>query len=176
MKLEQSIGLLITIVVQSVFLSGCWMISGRAVQYHIPSGFEGAIVIRCDQPNSQVRPKNSETYIVDVPDSGITGVSSTCDQINGMPRFVLKGDNRAEITYLARRSDRTVLGQRSFESLTEDERGSSFFAMNYESGTFNTEDDLVHFISFLICKPKDGNFYASTDLPNKIAELRRATE
>jgi hypothetical protein len=62
-------------------------------------------------------------------------------------------------------------GGKSFESITVDERQNKIFAMNFEQGSFNTKNGVVRFISFLICKPKDGNFYASTELPRKIAEL-----
>lgn len=159
-----------------VLIAGCRLTGGNRIEYRIGGDFEGAVVVRCDQSGESGVSKFQESKIIEIPSSGVTSVATGCAEISGRPRFVSNEQNGLELDYLFSRKELAGQGENSFESITEEERINKVYVMNYEEGNFNTANGVVRYFSFLVCKPKDGNYYASTDLINKITKLRQTKE
>jgi len=160
------------------FVGSCFVrANSKDVIYLIPEKFEGAIVVVYDQKDGVAPSFDGTEYVFNIPDSGVLKTNVEAKEINGQPSFFLVdgSGSRTKLEYLYFGGPKFSKEQRTEADLSDEERNNKVFAMNYVQGNFNTSNGNVKYKSFLVCKPKDGNLFASRDLNRKITDLYKTT-
>ena len=138
-----------------------------SIKYILPDDFEGAVVIVFDQVNGISPAQADGSIAIEVPQSGIVSLNMAGDSLQGRPSFEYK--SKGSLSYVFARKEITPEGNMSFDDLTPDDFANKVYVMNYDRGTVNRPRGTLQFQTFIVCKPKDGNYYASRDKGNKIA-------
>jgi hypothetical protein len=145
----------------------------KDVVYLISEKFEGAVLIYHGREDGIAPIFDKSEIVFEVPESGIIKTNFDAKELRGKPKFffVNEGGERTELEYLYPGGPKYPENQRTEAKLTAEERSNKVFAMSYEYGSLNSPNGGVLYISFLVCKPKDGNLFASRDLSRKIMGL-----
>ena len=158
----------------AVVLAACVSpVNDKRIRYELPNDFEGAVVIFFDQADGVDIRKEGNTSIVTVPESGVVNVKDPISEMDGLPTFEMVKDNgdRSVITYLRLQNQPDTGSSRLYENISEEEKTGHVFSMNYERGSFQSKQGPTRYISFLVCKPKNANLFASRDLNRKIRDF-----
>lgn len=160
-----------------VFLGiGCSSRSNsRDVVYLIPHQFEGAVVVLYDQKDGSSPVFDGKSHFITVPGDGVVKVTDSYKSLSGPPKFMLVDEkgNKTNVEYLYQRKTGAESNTRTENDVSAEEAENKVFAMIYESPTFKTANGKVSLRSFLVCKIKDGNLFATRDLTKKIGEFQR---
>lgn len=167
----------LSLFIFTVALTACASSATKTrIEYRVPRDFEGAVVIFLNQPDGIAIAPENDTMIVPVPPSGVVKIKNSASDLDGLPLFKAfePNGNVSTITYVRLENQPAFESSRLYGSLSEEERNSLVFSINYEKGSLSTKSGVVRFRSFLICKPKDGNLFASRDLNRKMNDFIRA--
>lgn len=140
------------------------------VTYLIPKDFEGAIVIFYNERSGIDPTLAEEGYVLTIPDDGVLKTKVDGKKLSGIPNFFLidKDGSRKKLEYLYRTTmEGQIRSGRTSRDVSDYERDNRVFAMNYDNFSLSAAD--IYGKSFLVCKIKDGNLFASRDLNKKIA-------
>lgn len=143
------------------------------VIYLIPENFEGAIVIFYNEKNGINPNLSEEGYILTIPNDGVLKVNADNKTLSGLPDFFLinKNGSRKKLEYHYKTNVESQFNKgRTENDVSPDAKENQVFAMNYESFNISAED--TYGKSFLVCKIKDGNLFASRDLNKKISNRK----
>lgn len=128
----------------------CSGMRAKEATFLLPSDFEGPVVILFGQKSGIGPDIKDERLLFSVPERGLIKTSVNADWLTGMPKFFVTDNvnNRTELKYL-------FPGE--FNSSNQDTKSVQL----YSKGTFNSKSGVVKFMSFLVCKPKEGELYAA---------------
>lgn len=140
-----------------------------SVTYLIPKHFEGAIVIFYNETNGINPALTDEGYVLTIPNEGVLKIQGDRKKLGGIPSFFLIGEDgsRKKLEYLYTTTMESQINSGRTElDVSDYEKENQVFAMNYDNFNISAAD--IYGKSFLVCKIKDGNLFASRDLPEKI--------
>jgi hypothetical protein len=153
--------ILVIAVLACGFAIGCSVGTKRSdVIFNIPQDFEGSVIIFYDQKEGVAPLFNGTEYIFDLPNDGIIKTSLDQESTTGKSKFFfVGGDRRTELELLYPTGPKYPAGFRSHDDISDDERDNKFFAVSFERGNYNIKNGNVKFNTFLVCKPKDGEYH-----------------
>lgn len=152
-----------TVILFCVLLSCSCSLLGKPtdVNYLIPKGFTGGVIILYNQPDG-ITPETTKdgAIIYRIPKDGFLKVKQpfkrSYHKLNYY--FVDAADKQTPIEYLQPEyyvRDRGDTTTKSHDSITEDERNNQVFVMNHRNVTFDLNGNKAVINGFIIGNPKD---------------------
>ena len=170
---------LATVLILLLCGSCCVFAKATEVDYLIPDGFRGGVIVLYNQADG-VKPQKTQdgTLVYKIPKDGFLKIKPKFERKNYKFKYYFfdAQDKRTEIEYLYPDTyvrDRGDTTSRRRGELTEEEHNNTIFVMNSETNNFSAPPDERVFIHiFVIYTEKDSTrIYSQTE--HKVSDIQR---
>jgi uncharacterized lipoprotein YehR (DUF1307 family) len=164
MPLIKTINIFIFTIVFVLCASSCMNTTDEV--YLIPQDYNGEVVILYNQTDGILPDLENGAYVYRISEDGVLKVKSNRKKgvVNKNYYYLNANGNRQRIEYLypgGREIKESRQQRLSFDNISQNEYENKVFVMNSVNGTFgrfNVKDIPTQYSSFIVGKPKEGNF------------------